>query len=34
MSDYEIVCKIAERLGLLEEYTGGTTIEEIIKLGL
>ena len=23
MSDYEIVCKIAERLGLLEEYTGG-----------
>jgi molybdopterin guanine dinucleotide-containing S/N-oxide reductase-like protein len=32
-SDYEIVCKIAERLGLLEEYTGGKTIPELIKLG-
>ena len=32
-SDYEIVCKIAERLGLLEEYTGGRTIPELIKLG-
>ena len=32
-SDYEVVCKIAERLGLLEEYTGGMTIPEIIKLG-
>ena len=32
-SDYEIVCKIAERLGMLEEYTGGMTIPEIIKLG-
>ena len=32
-SDYEIVCKIAERLGLLEEYTGGMSIPEIIKLG-
>ena len=32
-SDYEIVCKIAERLGLLEEYTGGLTIPDIIKLG-
>jgi len=33
LSDYEIVCKIAERLGLLEEYTGGKTIPELIKLG-
>jgi anaerobic selenocysteine-containing dehydrogenase len=33
MSDYEIVCKIAERLGLLEEYTGGRTVEDIIKYG-
>ena len=32
-SDYEVVCKIAERLGLLEEYTGGLSIPEIIKLG-
>ena len=27
-SDYEVVCKIAERLGLLEEYTGGKTVPE------
>jgi trimethylamine-N-oxide reductase (cytochrome c) len=33
MSDYEVVCKIAERLGLLEEYTGGLTVPDIIKLG-
>jgi trimethylamine-N-oxide reductase (cytochrome c) len=32
-SDYEVVCKIAERLGLLEEYTGGLSIPDIIKLG-
>ena len=32
-SDYEVVCKIAERLGMLEEYTGGLSIPEIIKLG-
>jgi trimethylamine-N-oxide reductase (cytochrome c) len=31
-SDYEIVCMIAERLGLLEEYTGGKSVEEWIKL--
>jgi anaerobic selenocysteine-containing dehydrogenase len=31
-SDYEIVCMIAEKLGLLEEYTGGRTIDEIIKI--
>ena len=31
-SDYEIVCVIAEKLGLLEEYTGGKTVEEWIKL--
>ncbi len=33
LSDYEVVCKIAERLGLLEEYTGGLSIPEIIKSG-
>jgi trimethylamine-N-oxide reductase (cytochrome c) len=33
LSDYEAVCKIAERLGMLEEYTGGRTIEGLIKLG-
>jgi len=32
-SDYEIACMIAERLGLLEEYTGGKTIPELIKYG-
>ena len=32
-SDYEVVCKIAERLGMLEEYTGGKTVPELIKLG-
>jgi len=32
MSDYEIVCAIAERLGVLKEYTGGKSIEELIKL--
>jgi len=32
-SDYEIVCMIAERLGLYEEYTGGKTIPELIKYG-
>ena len=32
-SDYEIVCKIAERLGLLQEYTGGLSIPEIIRQG-
>src|SRR5664280_1123798 len=32
-SDYEIVVKLSERLGLLEEYTGGKTIPELIKYG-
>ena len=32
-SDYEIVCKIAERLGLFEEYTGGKTVPELIRSG-
>jgi anaerobic selenocysteine-containing dehydrogenase len=31
-SDYEIVCLIAERMGLLEQYSGGKSIEEWIKL--
>jgi len=32
-SDYEIVCMIAERFGLLEEYTEGKSIEDLIKIG-
>jgi len=32
-SDYEIVCMMAERLGLYEEYTEGRSIEDLIKLG-
>jgi trimethylamine-N-oxide reductase (cytochrome c) len=31
-SDYEIVCMIAEKMGLLEKYTSGKTVEEMIKL--
>jgi trimethylamine-N-oxide reductase (cytochrome c) len=31
-SNYEIVCMIAGRLGLLEKYTGGMTVEELTKL--
>jgi trimethylamine-N-oxide reductase (cytochrome c) len=30
-SDYEIVCMVAERLGLLKEYTGGMSVPELIK---
>ena len=33
-SDYEAVCLIAEKFGLLEEYTGGQTIEEKKELVL
>lgn len=32
-SDYEIVCMIAERLGVLKEYTGGKTIKQLIRHG-
>ncbi|MBN1189726.1 MAG: molybdopterin-dependent oxidoreductase [Dehalococcoidales bacterium] len=32
-SDYEVVCAIAEKLGLLKEYTGGKTVEEWIRYG-
>jgi len=32
-SDYEIVCLIAEKLGLLDKYTEGKTIEEWIRFG-
>jgi trimethylamine-N-oxide reductase (cytochrome c) len=32
MSDYEIVCKIAEKMGLLEEYTCGRTTEDTMKI--
>jgi anaerobic selenocysteine-containing dehydrogenase len=32
-SDYEIVVKLSERLGLHDEYTGGKTIPELIKYG-
>ena len=30
-SDYEIVCMIADKLGLLKEYTNGKSIKELIK---
>ncbi len=30
-SDYEIVCEVARKLGLYEEYTGGKTVWEWIK---
>jgi hypothetical protein len=33
LSDYEIVCKLAERLGLLQEYTEGRSVADLIKLG-
>jgi anaerobic selenocysteine-containing dehydrogenase len=33
MSDYEVVCKVAERLGLTKEYTGGRSVEEWIEFG-
>ena len=32
-SGYEITCLIAERLGLLKEYTEGKSVEEWIKVG-
>jgi molybdopterin guanine dinucleotide-containing S/N-oxide reductase-like protein len=32
-SDYEIVCAIAERLGLLEKYTEGRSVEDLKKFG-
>lgn len=32
-SDYEIVCMLADRLGLLKEYTGGKSIPDLIKYG-
>ncbi len=32
-SDYEISCFIAEKLGLLKEYTGGKSIKQLIKRG-
>ncbi len=31
-SDYEAVCAVAEKLGLLEKYTGGKSLEELEKL--
>ncbi len=32
-SDYEAVCAVAEKLGLLKEYTGGKSVEEWIRVG-
>ena len=32
-SDYEIACLVAERLGLLEEYSKGNSLEDWIKIG-
>jgi anaerobic selenocysteine-containing dehydrogenase len=31
-SDYEIVCLVAEKLGLLEKYTGGKSHEEALGI--
>jgi molybdopterin guanine dinucleotide-containing S/N-oxide reductase-like protein len=33
MSDYELTCKVAERFGLLEAYTDGHTVEDLIRHG-
>ena len=33
LSDYEAVGEVAKKLGLYEEYTGGKTIDEKIRLG-
>ncbi len=32
-SDYECVCAVAEKLGVLEQYTGGKSAEEWIRVG-
>jgi molybdopterin guanine dinucleotide-containing S/N-oxide reductase-like protein len=32
-SDWEAVCAIADKLGMLEEYTGGKTVDDLIKEG-
>jgi anaerobic selenocysteine-containing dehydrogenase len=32
-SDYEIVCEVARKLGLYEQYTKGRTVEEWMKYG-
>ena len=32
-SDYEVVCAIAEKLGILEEYTGGKSVDDLIREG-
>jgi trimethylamine-N-oxide reductase (cytochrome c) len=33
-TDYEIVCAVAQKLGLYEQYTKGKTVKEWIKYGL
>jgi trimethylamine-N-oxide reductase (cytochrome c) len=33
MSDYEVVCAIADKLGVLKEYNGGKTVDELIRYG-
>jgi molybdopterin guanine dinucleotide-containing S/N-oxide reductase-like protein len=32
-SDYEVVCAVAEKLGMLEQYTGGKSVDEWIRFG-
>jgi trimethylamine-N-oxide reductase (cytochrome c) len=32
-SDYEVVCAIAEKIGILKEYTAGKTVDEWIREG-
>jgi anaerobic selenocysteine-containing dehydrogenase len=33
MSDYEIACMVADKMGLLKEYTQGKSVEDWIKFG-
>ncbi|MBN1191701.1 MAG: molybdopterin-dependent oxidoreductase [Dehalococcoidales bacterium] len=32
-SDYDIICLIAEKFGLLEEYNGGKSVKELMRFG-
>ncbi len=32
-SDYEAVCVVAEKMGLLKEYTGGKSVDEWVRFG-
>jgi trimethylamine-N-oxide reductase (cytochrome c) len=32
-SDYEVVCAVADKLGILEEFTGGKSVDDYIRIG-